>query len=139
MYAITGWKAVCGRGFYDNFVKHKAVKTAFERWRNGEFYRSSNADGFTFGEVDWKPYYGKIGNNLFIENDAAYLVPLGVDDIFKTYFGPADYIETVNTPGLPYYAKQERMRFDKGVDMEAQTNPLIICTRPRAILKITQS
>jgi hypothetical protein len=29
------------------------------------------------------------------------------------------------------------MRFGKGVDLEAQSNPLNLCTRPRAVIKLT--
>ena len=50
---------------------------------------------------------------------------------------PANYMETVNTIGLPYYAKQEPMDFDKGIEVETQSNPIHLCTRPAAICKLT--
>jgi hypothetical protein len=134
---ITGWDGICGRGFYDAFVSHDNVKEAYNRWNDGEFLRSSNRRGFEFGEVSWKPWYGKVGSTLYIDPAVAYLVPRGVPDFFISRFGPADYIETVNTLGLPYYAKQKLMDFDKGVMLEAQSNPLNICTKPRAIIKLT--
>jgi hypothetical protein len=65
------------------------------------------------------------------------MVPSGVSDLFVTNYAPADYMETVNTNGLPYYAKQEVMRMDKGVEIESQSNPISICTRPRSIIKLT--
>jgi hypothetical protein len=135
---ITGWDAICGRGFYDALVSHVKVEEAYNRWNDGAFLRSANLGGFEFGEVTWTPYYGKVGSTLFIDPDVAYLVPRGIPDFFISRFAPADYIETVNTLGLPYYAKQERIPFDKGVQLEAQTNPLNICTKPRAILKLTK-
>jgi hypothetical protein len=46
-------------------------------------------------------------------------------------------METVNTIGLPYYAKQEELRMGKGIDLESQSNPISICTRPRAVIKLT--
>jgi hypothetical protein len=48
-------------------------------------------------------------------------------------------VETVNTIGLPYYAKSKVLDFDKGFQLEAQSNALNICTRPRAIIKLTKS
>lgn len=60
---------------------------------------------------------------------------MGVTDLLITRYAPADYVETVNTIGLPFYAKQERLRLDKGVELEAQSNPLNLCTKPRAIIK----
>lgn len=47
-------------------------------------------------------------------------------------FAPADYMETVNTQGIPYYSMIEPLPFNKGMAGEAQSNPLHLCTRPRA-------
>ncbi|MDR2366436.1 MAG: major capsid protein [Zoogloeaceae bacterium] len=136
---ITGWRGICGRGFYDAFVDHAKVAAAYDRWNDGAFLRSTNLNGFEFGEVLWTPYYGKVGSTLFLDPDTAYLIPEGIPDLFISRFAPADYIETVNTLGLPYYAKQRVLEFDKGIQLEAQTNPLNICTRPRVILKLTKA
>lgn len=133
---ITGWLGICGRGFYDAYVGHENVKAAFDRWNDGQFLRDDLRKGFTFGEVVWKEFYGKVGNIQFIGTDDAYLIPIGVSELFITRFAPADYMETVNTLGLPFYAKQEIMRMNKGVELEAQTNPLNICTKPRAVIKL---
>ena len=46
-------------------------------------------------------------------------------------------METANTLGLPKYAKQEALRMNRGVEFEAQSNPLNLCTRPAAIIKLT--
>lgn len=58
-------------------------------------------------------------------------------DLFISAFAQADYMEVVNTEGLPYYAKLERLPFDKGVAGEAQSNPLHLCTRPLAVRELT--
>jgi hypothetical protein len=59
----------------------------------------------------------------------------GVPDLFITRFAPADYVETVNTIGLPRYAKQIPMRNGKGIELEVQTNPINLCTQPGVLLK----
>jgi hypothetical protein len=64
-------------------------------------------------------------------------VSLVTPELLITRFAPADYIETVNTLGLPYYAKQEIMPFGKGVALEAQSNPIHLPTRPAAIVRLT--
>ena len=48
---------------------------------------------------------------------------------------PPDYIETVNTLGLPRYAKAIPSDNNKSVRLEMQTNPLSLCLRPRALIK----
>ena len=44
--------------------------------------------------------------------------------------------ETVNTLGQAYYAKQEPKDFGKGIDVETQSNPIHICTRPAVPVKL---
>lgn len=134
---ITGWLALCGRGFWDAFTSHNNTESAFDRYNDGQFLRDDmRMNGFTFGGVQWREFYGKVGGIEFVPTDEAFLIPLGVDGMFITNFAPADYMETVNTSGLPYYASQEPLPHNKGVDMEAQSNPLSLCTRPRAIIKL---
>jgi hypothetical protein len=113
MGMITGWLGLAGRGYYDAFVAHPKIETAFDRWENGSFFRDDlRSRGFTYQDVLWQEYHGSIGGVDFIDSDEAYLIPLGVQDLFIVRNAPADYMETVNTTGLPYYAKQAMRRFD---------------------------
>nr|DAP68853.1 MAG TPA: Major capsid protein [Caudoviricetes sp.] len=133
---ITGWLGICGRGFYDAFVAHASVEKAFDRYNDGAFLREDNRKGFVFDEVVWKEFYGRIGNINFIDTNSAYLIPIGIPDLLITRNAPADYMDTVNTIGLPFYGSQELLDHKKGVELEAQSNPLSLCTRPRAIIKL---
>ncbi|MQR02329.1 major capsid protein [Glaciimonas soli] len=128
--------ALCSASFFDALVGHPVVEKAYDRYLNGEFLREDQRKGFFFAGVYWEEYRGNVAGRDFIELDTAYLIPSGVPDLFITNFAPADYMETVNTNGLPYYAKQEAMRMNKGVEIEAQSNPISICTRPQTIIKL---
>lgn len=130
-------RAFCSADFFDAFVSHGAVEAAYDRWMNGEFLRGDVRSGFYHGGVFWEEYRGSVGGVPFIASGEAYLVPEGVPDLFVSHYAPADYMETVNTIGLPYYAKQEAMRLNKGIEIEAQSNPLCLNTRPRAVVKLT--
>lgn len=138
-----GLRVMCSSTFFDALVAHPAVTKAFDLWMDGQFLRETQNNvngvtgGFAFAGVFWEEYRGNVGGNDFIEAGAAYMVPEGVPDLFITNYAPADYMETVNTNGLPYYAKQEAMGFNKGVELEAQSNPLSINTRPRSVIKLT--
>lgn len=138
-----GLVALCGSSFFDALVGHPAVEKAYDRWMDGQFLRDvqrgqeSGSGGFTFGGITWREYKGSVSGQAFVGSTDAYLVPMGVPDLFVTHYAPADYMETVNTNGLPYYAKQEMMGFNKGVELEAQSNPISICTRPNAVIKLT--
>ena len=91
--------------------------------------------GFVYGGILFEEYPGTVGTVPFIEAGAAYFFPVGAPGLFTTSFAPADYIETVNTVGLPYYAKQQVMDFDKGVMLNTQSNPLCLCTRPMCLVR----
>jgi len=129
-----------GNNVWDKFIVNTSVKTAYERWvgmsGQGAFLREDMRKGFPFGGIFFENYRGKIGSTSFIDDDEGRIFPVGAPGLFQTINAPADYIETVNTIGLPFYAKQQIMDFDKGVEIETQSNPLCICTRPRTLIGI---
>jgi len=67
-------------------------------------------------------------------------VPEGTS-IFQTAFAPADFLEAVNTVGLPIYVKQapDPSGLNRFVRLHSQSNPLALNTRPRAVVKLTIS
>lgn len=134
---VSGYRIFFGRALFDAFTGHAKVEKAWERWNEGEMLRNDPRGGFMFGGAFCEEYRGKVGTQAFIGDNEAYLVPEGVADLFITRFAPADYMETANTLGLPKYAKQEPLRMNRGVEFEAQSNPLNLCTRPGAIIKLT--
>ena len=134
---ITGWRAVCGRGFMDAMTANEDIRQSFQRINEGSFLVNNYRGGFPYAGVMWKEYYGKLGSTEFIDTNSAYLIPTGVPDLLITRFAPSDHIDVVNTTGVPYYASQELMKHGKGIELEAQSNALNICTRPRAIIKLT--
>lgn len=134
----SGLRAFCGADFYDGMVNHKSTKEAYQRWMDGEALRNDPKSGFRFADISWEEYRGNVSGQDFIASNEAYLYPEGTD-IFKTWFAPADFVETVNTIGLPRYAKQKVMDFEKGVIVHTQSNPLPINLKPRAVIKLTMS
>lgn len=134
---VSGYRIFFGRALFDAFTGHAKVEKAWDRWNEGEMLRNDPRGGFMFGGAFCEEYRGKVGTQAFIGDNEAYLVPEGVADLFITRFAPADYMETANTLGLPKYAKQEMLRMNRGVEFEAQSNPLNLCTRPGAIIKLT--
>jgi len=133
----TGATAWCGKTFWAKLIANEAMRATYLNYAGAAALQGDRRQAFEFGGVLWIRYRGKVGNVPFIADDEAYLVPDGVPDLFKSVFAPANYMETVNTLGVPYYAKLEPLPFDKGVAGEAQSNPLHICTRPRSIIKLT--
>lgn len=136
---VSMWRGKCSPGFFDLLIEHPEARAAYDRWMEGAGLRDDMSDGFVYGNVMWEVYDAQVDGKDFIAAGEAYMYPVGVPGMFITRFGPADYMETVNTKGLPYYAKQERMRMDKGVDLEVQSNTISMCTRLKAVTKLTAS
>lgn len=134
----SGVTVECSAEFFDAFTSHAAVTEAY-KYQMSQQLRSDMRDGFEFGGIWWEEYRGKVGGTRFIAANKAYAFPTGVPELFKSIYAPAPYMETVNTMGVPFYAKQNMFDYDVGVEMQVQSNPLHICTRPDAIVELTAS
>lgn len=133
---FEGVRVYCGRNFYNELVSHSDVEAKYARWNDGQFNREANNKNFTFGEIEFVKYRGQVGGYRFIGDDEAYAVAYGSPDLFLGRFAPANYVESVGTKGLPYYAKMAEARMGKGIDLEAQSNPCFFCTKPQAVIKL---
>lgn len=133
----TGARAFCGKTFWKKLIAHSSVVDTYKGSQQAAALRGDGRETFEFGGISWERYRGKVAGVPFVPDDEARLVPEGVSELFLSVYAPADYMETVNTEGLPYYSKLEEMPFGKGVAGEAQSNPLHICTRPRAVIRLT--
>ncbi|WP_030128515.1 major capsid protein [Pseudomonas sp. QTF5] len=128
----SGSRAFCGKKFWEELVTHKDVEETYKNTLQAAALRGDARESFEFGGITWERYRGRIAGQPFVHDDKALLVPEGVPDLYISAFAPADYMETVNTQGIPYYSKIEPLPFNKGMAGEAQSNPLHLCTRPRA-------
>ncbi|MEY2686291.1 MAG: hypothetical protein RL375_489, partial [Pseudomonadota bacterium] len=132
---FTGVRALCGATFFENLITHTNVEGTFLNQAQAADLRNDPRQELNFGGIVFERYRGtsavKVGDN------DAYAFPTGVPGLMITRFAPANYNETVNTTGWPYYAKAEPMDFGKGYAIEAQSNPLNLVTRPAAVVKLT--
>lgn len=127
--------AFCGDEFFDNLISDATVRDIFRAYQDsGRFGLTQQRGGFEFAGIVWENYRGKIGNVDFIPTDKARFVPIGVPDLFHAIYAPANFVETVNTPGKPVYAKQKAKDWDMGVDILIQSNPLHVCNRPGTLV-----
>lgn len=128
--------AFCSEGFFDALVTHPEVTAAYDRYQESIFLRSGQARGqFDYGGIVFEEYRGSIGDVDFIPDGTASFFPVGTPGLFRQYYAPADFIETVNTIGLPRYAKQAiDDEFGRWVKLHTQANPLPICTRPKVLI-----
>ncbi|MHC2534212.1 major capsid protein [Bradyrhizobium diazoefficiens] len=138
---FSGVEAICGDKFYDDLIAHPEVRETYKNWTAAEELRQGYVSAgqiygsFPFGGILWTNYRGQVGTTPFIDPDKCHIFASGVPGLFRTYFAPADYFDTVNTLGQPRYARQYMMANNKGVHLDVQTNNLNICTRPGTLIQ----
>lgn len=138
----SGIRAFCGADFFGKLIENKFVRETYLATAAASDLRNAIADVFTFGGITWERYRtgkkakGANGGTDFIDAGEARLVATGVPDLFITRYAPADYMETVNSKGLPRYAHQFMSENGKSVNLEMQTNVISICTQPRTLIKL---
>jgi hypothetical protein len=135
-------RCLVSAGFFDALTHHSKVEDAFKY--SSAAVQAMGGDirkGFKFGGVTFEEYRGTAtdaaGNvRQFIEAGEGHAFPMGTSESFETVYAPADFLETVNTLGLPLYAKQAPDKFNQSIDLLIQSNPLPICYRPGVLVKL---
>lgn len=130
---------LAGKTWFRAFRTHAKVTAAYDRFRDGEFLRTDQRRGFEFGNIVFEEYRGTISSVPFIPLTVARFFPVGVPGLFIDVMAPADFVETVNTPGQRFYAKQEAMEMNRGIKLHTQSNVLSLCTIPQVLSKGTTS
>ena len=122
-------RAECGSAFFADLVAHKEIRETYLNTAAASELRGRVVDEVMFGGITFRRYGGN--STIGVPTDKAFFYPQGIEGLFEIYFAPADTFETVNTLGLPLYARMipDRER-DEWVRLEIESNPLPICTRP---------
>lgn len=129
--------ALCGNSWWDAFIAHPKVKEAYNNWSAATMLSSQQREGFAFCGITFKNYRGSIGGSNWMADNEGRAFPTGVSQLFQHIMAPGDMMDTVNTMGQAIYAKQELCRFNKGVELHTQSNPLMMCNRPECLIKLT--
>jgi hypothetical protein len=142
---MNGVHCLCDETFFDDLIAHPNVEKFFE----GHAAHLQNAGidqdprkAFRFGGITFEEYRGKATNFAgttisFIAAGNAHFFPVGTQSTFQIHYAPANYFETVNTLGVPIYAKQVMSNDGKRVDVFSESNPLPLCRRPGVLVKGT--
>ncbi|MCF7728662.1 major capsid protein [Sulfitobacter sp. M22] len=132
--SIDGFVKLCGKNYWRNFVEHKSVVEAYQRYQDGAALREDMRSGFMLDDVKAVRYRGTVGGVPLIADDEAYLVPIA--DLYCTRFAPGDFVETANTMGLPMYGKARELDYNKGIGIWTESNPISFIKKPSAVIKL---
>jgi hypothetical protein len=96
-------RAECVSAFFADLVAHRHVRETWLNTAAAADLRGRVGEEVSFGGITFRRYRGGLGFGA--PTDKAYYYPEGVEGLFEITFAPADTFETVNTLGLPLYAR----------------------------------
>lgn len=146
---ITGVVKFCSPGYFDTLQKNKSFREAYKYFSeqpgeinpNRQMVRQFTYKGITYvrhrGTASYKKKDGTTVKHTFIPNNEAIAVPMGTYECFRTMFGPAEFLETVNTVGQEIYVKPKVMDYDMGIELMSLSHQLNLVTKPRLVVKCT--
>ena len=136
---------LCGDNYYDQVYGNKEVKAARKAKDTGRsdsdvFTQNKAFSSFEYGGITWANYRGTKDGKVGIAADEGRLFAFGVPGLFQMLFGPPDILGMANMKGMPVFAflPPERLT-SRRVVIEAQSNPLTLCVRPRSLRRLTKS
>ena len=131
---FSGIIALCDDVFFDKLRGHPEIRQTYLNQQAANQLRTRDPlQAFMYANIMWVNYRGF--GAVAVPANSCRFVPMGVPELFITRFGPADYFSAVNTTGLPKYMLASLdATGQKRIDLEAQSNPLNLCTRPEILL-----
>lgn len=142
---MSGVRCLVSGEFFDKLTSHANVEAAYAGYAAAQQMLGGDIrKGFSFGGIMWEEYRGQSTDfagtvRRFIPEDEGIAFPEGTMNSFQTVCAPADFLETVNTIGQPYYAKMKVRDFERGVDLHTQSNILPMCARPALLVRCFSS
>lgn len=134
---FTGAVGYCGADYWDALQAHASVRDTYLNQAQAAELRGDPRVSLSFGGIQWEEYVGEFNGQPGIAANKALIVPRGVPNLLLGRFAPANYNDTVNSLGLPLYAKGIEKRNNTGWDLEMQSNPIHINTNPEAVIEAT--
>ena len=140
---MAGVLALVSPGFFDKLIGHGKVEEAYKYFSStgAQPLREDTRRRFPFAGIVFEEYNATVtlstgATETLIPANEGIAFPLGTMDTFVTYGAPANLIETVNTMGLPIYARQIARQDGSAIDVKTEASPLPINKRPRLAVKI---
>jgi hypothetical protein len=148
----TDTVVLCSPEFFAKLISHASVKTAYMYYSRNQDPLASRLGGistrhrtFEFGGTTFIEMRDTLGGTIgagtgtrLIPAQEAYMVIRG-SDAFKTYFGPANRFEFVNTLGEQVYMFETRDPKGTKIELETETNFVNALLRPATVVKFTTS
>lgn len=138
----TGVMALCSPEFFSLLIAHDAVKAAYQFYASTQEPLRTRQGGattmyreFFYGGVKFVEYRGSYNGSRLIPVKDAVFVPMGVEDMFETYFAPANKFDFVNTVGEEAYVFEYTDPMGEKVELQSQANFINMIRRPAGVVR----
>ena len=143
---MTGVLALVSPEFFDKLIGHARVEEAYRYFSStgAQPLREDTRRRFPFGGIVFEEYNATVtlstgATETLIPAGEGIAFPLGTLDTFVTYGAPANLIETVNTMGLPIYARQIARPDGSAIEVKTEASVLPVNKRPRLAVRLHTS
>lgn len=141
---VTGVVVICSPEFFAKLIAHATVKEAYKYYTSTqEPLRNRLGQGlyrrFVHGSVTYIEYRGSYNGTRLIPAGDAYMIPQGTEDMFISYFSPANKFSHVNTLGEEAYAFTYVGATDEAITIQTESNALHLVRRPQAVVRFYSS
>lgn len=129
--------AFCSPEWFSAFISHPQVEESYKYFSSEQdpmrarlgglgHHRSFTTKGVTY--IEYQAY---------VPSGEAYIMPVGVEDMFRMYFSPADDISIVGSGevGRELYMWYKESEFDRRAKVESETSFVCVLARPELIVK----
>lgn len=132
--------ALCSPEFFSKLIAQAGVKEAYKYYTSmQEPNRTRLGSGlyreFTHGGIRYIEYRGSYNGSPLIPANDAYFMPMGVTDMFKTYFSPANKFSFVNTTGEEAYVFEYAGNRDEEIVLQSESNFINMLRRPQIVVR----
>ena len=141
---VTEIVALCSAGFFSKLIAQAGVKEAYKYYTSTqEPNRNRLGSGlyreFVHGGIRYIEYRGKYNGQDLIPAGEAYFLPMGVTEMFMTYFSPANKFSFVNTAGEEAYVFEYPSDKDDNILLQSESNFINMLRRPQIVVQGTSS
>lgn len=137
---VTEIVALCSPEFFSKLIAQAGVKEAYKYYTSTqEPNRNRLGSGlyreFVHGGIRYIEYRGKYNGSALIPANDAYFLPMGVTDMFMTYFSPANKFSFVNTTGEEAYVFEYPSQTDEDIVLQSESNFINMLRRPQIVVR----
>ena len=111
----------------------------YEKWGVVDTFRHKNMTFYSYDAVFTQPdgtvvrAFGT--DSTDITKQEGFSLVKGMRGLYRGYFGPANTLAGVNSPGIEMYLREYRDPKDKFIELELEMSPLFVLTKPQVSVK----